>query len=57
MSGSLLLSRIAYVVLHIENSVQRIVKEIKIVVACCMGGRKHLVLLISQKDYEPIRFF
>ena len=36
--GSLLVSRIAYVVLHIENSVQRIVKEIKIVVPVVWVG-------------------
>ncbi len=55
--GSLLVSRIAYVVLHIENNVQRIVKEIKIVEGCCMSRIMYLVLLISQKDYEPIRVF
>ena len=45
------MKREEYLVCLIENSVQRIVKEIRIVVTCYASGIMYIVLLISQKDY------
>jgi len=39
----------------LENG--EMVEKYQIIMVCCMSRINYLVLLISQKDYEPIRFF